>query len=104
MIPTALLRQTIAVEPYKGESAAGPLYTAPVTYAVRIQPKRRQVRDQAGDITISDAVAFLRPDAVVAVGDRVTADETVYRVLAVEVLQGLAHFDHFEVTLGRSET
>ena len=104
MISTALLRQTMTVEPYEGESATGPLYGAPVTYAVRIQPKCRQVRDQAGDITISDAVAFLRPDAVVAVGDRVTADERVYRTLAVEPLQGLTRPEHLEVTLGRSET
>lgn len=104
MIPSALLRQTVAVEPYAGESATGPLYGAAVEYPARIQPKRRQVRDRAGDITVSDAVAFLRPDAVVAVGDRVSVEGCIYRVLAAAPAMGLTRCEHIEATLGRSET
>lgn len=104
MIANALLRQQLTIEPLVGESAMKPLFGGLITYSARIQPKRRQVRDKAGDITISDAVAFLRPDAVVKVGDRATAEGTVYRVLDVAILMGLTRPDHLEITLGRSKT
>ena len=105
MIASALLHQQLTIEPRVGESAIGPLFDEPgVTYPARIQPKRRQVRDAVGDITLSDAVAFLRPDAVVTVGDRATGEGTVYRVLDVATLMGLTRPEHLEITLGRSET
>jgi hypothetical protein len=102
MMPTALLRQTVRVEPYAGEAASGPLYDASASYPARVEPGRRLVRSTEDAAVVSDAVAYLRPDAVVAVGDRVTVSGIVYRVLAVDAGRGLLRDELLRVSLGRS--
>lgn len=65
-----MLRQTLTIKPKIGEGAAKPLYGEPVAYKARIEAKRRQSRDTSGTVRVSDYVAWLRPDAAVAVGDQ----------------------------------
>ena len=102
MIPSALLRQSLTIRPRAGEGATGPVYGDPVAYAARIEPKRRQVRDAAGEVIVSDAVAWLRPDASVVVGDRALVFGRVLTVLAVAELQGLRRTEFLELTLGEA--
>lgn len=104
MIATAILRQILAVEPLQGESASGPLYGDAVSYPARLEPKRRVVRSAEDTVIVSDALAYLRPEAEVAVGDRVTCEGVAYRVLGVEVARELARAHHLTVSLGRSAT
>jgi len=104
-IPTALLRQTVTVETYTGESATGPLFDPEIaTYPGRIRPSRRWVSSASGDAVLGDAVLDLRPEAVIDVGDRVTAEGEVYRVVAVAEQRGLTRSEYLEATLSRSET
>lgn len=102
MIPTALLRRQLAIERHKGESATGPVYEAPATYPARVERTRRLVRVTEDAVIASEATVYLRPDAAVKVGDRVTVDGQSYSVLDVEVLEGLLRAEGLRVTLGRS--
>lgn len=102
MIPTALLQQTLRVEPREGEGASGPVFGEVASYRCRLEGRRRQVSDAQGEIIVSDAVAYLRADAAVAVGDRATCEGVVYRVLQVSPIVGLASAGCLELTLGRS--
>jgi len=102
VIPSALLRQSLTIRPRAGEGANGPLYGDPVAYAARIEPKRRQVRDAAGGVVISDAVAWLRPGAAVAVGDQAIVFSRTLAVLAVAEVQGVRRTEFLEVTIGES--
>jgi hypothetical protein len=100
VIPSALMRQTLTIKPKTGEGAAKPLYGDPVTYAARIEAKRRQVRDGAGNITVSELVAWLRPEAVVAAGDQAIVFGRTLTVLAVTEMRGLTQLEGYEVLLG----
>jgi hypothetical protein len=102
VIPSALLRQSLTIRPRDGEGATGPLYGEPVTHAARIEPKRRQVRDAGGEVVISDAVAWLRPDASVAVGDKAVVFGRTLTVLAVAEVQGVRTTEFLEVTIGEA--
>ena len=106
MMPTALLRQSVSVEPYSGEAAAGPVVDdgRAVSYPARVEQRRTLIRSTADAVVVSEAAVYLRPDAVVAVGDRVTVSGSVYRVLAVEPQRGLLRTEWLRVVLGRSET
>jgi len=104
MIASALLRQTATIEPYMGESATGPLFGGPVAYSVRVRPKRHWMNTTRGEVSVSDALMDMRPDAVVAVKDRVSVGETVYRVMDVAEIMGLTRPEFIEATLSRSTT
>lgn len=106
MIPTAILRQILTVESYLGESASGPLYDEEnaVRYPARVRPRRRVVRSSEDTVTMWDAVADLRPNATVSVGDRATCDGVVYRVEAVDQQMDLGRVHHLSVQLSRSTT
>jgi len=102
MIPTALLRRQLAIERHKGESATGPVYEAPATYPARVERTRRLVRVTEDAVIASEATVYLRPDAAVKVGDRVTCAGRTYSVVAVDVLDGLLRPEALRVSLGRS--
>lgn len=104
MIPTALLRDTVSVEPRSGEGAAGTLYGTAVSYPARVEDARTLIRQTADAAVVSEAAVWLRPDAAVAVGDRLTLSGTVYRVLAVTPQRGLLRTEALRVELGRSAT
>jgi hypothetical protein len=102
VIPSAFLRQSLTIRPRAGEGATGPLYGEPVTHAARIEPRRRQVRDAGGEVVISDAVAWLRPGAAVAVGDQAIVFGRILAVLAVAEVQGVRRTEFLEVTIGEA--
>ncbi len=100
MIPSAALRQTLTIRPRAGEGAAGPVYGEPVTYPARIEEKHRQVRDSAGNVRVSDLVAWLRPDVAVAVGDQAITFGRALAVLSVTEMRGLTQLEGYELALG----
>lgn len=104
MIGHALLRQSVTVAPLQGESATGPLFGEPVAYPARIESARRRVQTSAGPVVVSEAVAYLRPDVPVSVGDRVSFFGRSLRVLSVTPAAGAARTEYLEATLGRSES
>jgi hypothetical protein len=102
VIPSALLRQRLTIRPRAGEGATGPVFGDPVVHAARIEPKRRQVRGTSGEVVVSDAVAWLRPDAPVAVGDQAIVVSRTLVVLAVAEVQGVRRTEFLEVTIGEA--
>jgi hypothetical protein len=100
VIPTASLRQTLTIKPRIGEGAAKALYDDPVTYPARIESKRRQVRDSAGNVLVSEFVAWLRPEAVVSAGDQAVIFGRTLAVLGVTPLQGITQLEGYEVAIG----
>jgi hypothetical protein len=100
VIPTATLRQTLTVKPRTGEGATGPLYGDPVTYKARIEEKHRQVRDSAGQVRVSELVAWVRPDAGVSVGDQVIFFGRTLVVLQKTPMRSLTHLEGYELTIG----
>ena len=102
MIPSALLRQRLTTRPRTGEGATGPVFGDPVVHVARVEPKRRQVRDASGEVVISDAVAWLRPGASVAVGDQAVVYGRILAVLAVAEVQGLSRTEFLELTIGET--
>ena len=100
MIPTALLRQQLTIRRREGEGALGPVFAGAVTYAARIEAKRRQVRDGSGALVTGEAVAWLRPDVVVSPGDVALLDGRELSVLSVAELRSLSHPLVLELVLG----
>lgn len=97
-IPTALLRETVTVEPYEGTTGQGePTYGEPLTYRARILGKRRAARTKDGTDVISDAVAVIRPSGrEFPPESRLTrADGRIYEVLGVAASEDL-HSTHNE--------
>ena len=97
-----MLRQTLTIKPKIGEGAAKPLYGEPVAYKARIEAKRRQSRDTSGTVRVSDYVAWLRPDAAVAVGDQAVVFSRTLVVLKVTEMRGLTQLDGYELELGET--
>lgn len=81
MIATALLRQELLIEPYRGPGAYGPHYDVGVTVAGRVVPHRRVTRDAGGADVVVDATATLRPSVLVPVESRVTVGGATYTVV-----------------------
>lgn len=105
-VPTSLLRQTVTVEAYLGDSAVGPVYGSPTTVRARVEGKRRAVRRANGTDVISTASITVRPDVNIPTESRIVAphpvtgaDET-FEVLEVITGAGLARPSHFEVLVG----
>jgi len=105
MIPSALLRQMVSIEPYLGETASGPDFGDAVTVAGRLRPSRRWVSTTPGsDALLSDATLELRPQTAIGVGDRITCEGEIYRVMAVAEHRGLSRAEFIAADLSRSET
>ncbi|CAM2785867.1 MULTISPECIES: hypothetical protein [Streptomyces] len=61
-VPGWLLRHTVAVEPYLGDSAYGPTYGPPVTVRALVAETVRTVRDREGREVTSTAQIIAEPD------------------------------------------
>ncbi len=84
MIPTAVLRHTVQVEPYEGTNGAGtPTFGPPTTRRGWIAGKRTAVRTADGVDVIASATCLMRPPAV-PVESRVTRGTATYTVLDVQ--------------------
>jgi len=103
VIPTALLRETVSIEPYAGEMSVGPAYGDAVTCAARVERMHRLVRLTADEVQAAEATLYLRGDVSISTGDRVTVAGRKYRVLSVEALDGLLRNEGLRATLGRYE-
>lgn len=102
-LPKFLLRNTVTVEPYAGNSANGPLHGAPVTVACYLEEGNKLTRDSKGHEVTSTAQFFCRLDAVDAPPQsRVTLPDsrvtTVIQALRRDGA-GLPTPDHLEVHL-----
>lgn len=97
-----MLPQTATLEPRTGSSGTGTLYGDPVAVRVRIESKRRQIRDTEGNSILTDAVTPMRPDSGVAVGDRLTCMGRVYYVLKADEVRGISRVEYIDVSLGRA--
>lgn len=84
----SLLKDTVSVETYSGESAYGPIYAAAVTVRCNIDATRRLVRNAVGDEAVSEAVLFVHPDdeSRFTAETRVTVNSRTSSVLQVKPL------------------
>lgn len=57
-MPGWLLRHKVTVEPYLGQSAAGPRYGPAVTVRCFVDDTRRLVRDAAGVQVVSESTVY----------------------------------------------
>lgn len=98
-VPTALLPDTITVEPYQGAGAYGPVYAAAVQIRARVEGRRRTVRRADGTDLISSATAIIRPGTEVATESRVTHEDRTYEVVDVLIGEGLRRPAYYELVL-----
>lgn len=76
-----------------------PTFGTPAKLTGRWLEKRRLVRNATGEQVISEVTVTLGPDAVLAVGDRLSSDGSTYlTVIALSVSRGLGG----EATLKRA--
>jgi hypothetical protein len=61
-IRRSLLKDSVSVEPYAGQGAYGPVYTAPQTVSVALDHTRRLVRNSEGAEVVSEATLYVHPD------------------------------------------
>ena len=61
-LPRSLRRDSITVAAYSGEGGDGTLYESPVTVLGKVSYMRQQVRDAAGEETVSEVTAYVHPD------------------------------------------
>lgn len=101
-IPGWLLRHQITVEPYLGQTAAGPKYGPAVTVRCFLDGKTREVRNPAGEVVVSSSTAYARPGTEAPPESRVTLpDGRQTRVIAANSRDGagLPTPDHLEIQL-----
>ena len=80
----SLLKDTVSVATYAGESAYGPVYADAITVPCSIDATRRLVRNANGDEAISEATLSVHPDdeAAFTPESAVTIEGRSSRVLA----------------------
>jgi hypothetical protein len=100
-IPSFLLRHTMTVEPYLGQSGAAPLYGPAVTVPCFCDDRRRQVRDQFGEQVISEATVYCLLATDAPVGSRITVNGRTGYVITASRRDGggLPTPDHLELAL-----
>ncbi|MGW6455029.1 hypothetical protein ACWF94_03740 [Streptomyces sp. NPDC055078] len=101
-IPGWLLRHTVTVEPYLGDSAYGPRYGPPVSVRCFLDEQTRTVRNREGQEVTSSSTLYARLNEVCPAESRVTLPSgrptTVIAALRRDG-GGLATPDHLEVQL-----
>ena len=61
-IRRSLLKDTVAVETYSGDSAYGPIYAASTSIHCHIDARRHLIRNTYGDEVVSEATLYVHPD------------------------------------------
>lgn len=99
-IRRSLLKDTVAVQTYSGDSAYGPVYAATKTIPCNIEPTRRLVRSASGDEVVSEATLYVHPyDAVYfAPESLVTIDGRASRILAANAQTYRGRTSYLKVT------
>ena len=104
-LPGWLLRHTVTIETYEGDSAYGPRYATGVAVRCFLEQKTRTVRDREGQEVVSSGTFYARLDeaqAVCPAESRITLpDGTTTTVIAALAHDGggLPTPDHLEVQL-----
>jgi len=104
-VPGWLLRHSVTVEAYEGDSAYGPRYAAPVAVRCFLDQKIRTVRGQTGEEVVSSGTFYARLDeaqAICPAESRITLpDGSTTTVIAAlpRNSNGLPTPDHLEVQL-----
>jgi hypothetical protein len=98
-IRRSLLKDTVAVATYAGESAYGPIYSAAVTVPCHVQMKRRLVRTAEGVESVDMPVLTVHPDdaATFTIETRLTIDGRESTVLSVAPMTSRGTTSHVEV-------
>ncbi|MFI1942058.1 hypothetical protein ACH44C_33610 [Streptomyces purpureus] len=101
-LPGFLLRHTITIEPYLGDSAYGPAYGPAVTVRCFLDEKTRTVRDRTGQEVTSASTAYAPLDTDCPAESRVTLP-TGRQTAVIAALRrdggGLPTPDHLEIQL-----
>lgn len=71
-LPGYLLQHQVTIEPHLGAGAYGDQYGPAVVERSFVDGKRRMIRDQAGEQTMSTATVILRLTANCPIGSRIT--------------------------------
>lgn len=101
-IPGFLLRHTVAVEPFVGNSSKGPLYGSPAAVRCFVLEKTRMVRAPDGEEVTSSTTVYARLETVCPAKSRVTLPSGRTSTVIEAVRQdggGLPTPDHLEVRL-----
>lgn len=101
-IPGFLLRHTVTVEPFVGNSSNGPLYGAPAQVRCFVLEKTRVVRNPSGEEVTSSTTVYARLATVCPAKSRVTLPSGRTSTVIDAVRQdsgGLPTPDHLEVQL-----
>ena len=84
MIPSAVLRDALSIEPYQGHSATGPVFGAAVPAAGMLLSKRGSIALPDGATAQTVAQVLVRPDVAVPLGSRITVAGRAMIVQAIE--------------------
>jgi hypothetical protein len=102
-LPGLWLRHEVTVEPYEGDSAAGPLYGNPIVVRCFLEEKIRLVRARGGREVTSGATFYCRLDAVTAPPESRVTLPGGRKTTVIQQLRrdggGLPLPDHLEVQL-----
>ncbi|MFJ6935691.1 hypothetical protein [Streptomyces sp. NPDC101132] len=102
IIPLWVLRHTVTIEAYLGDSSAGPRYAAPVTARAFVEEKARTVRNAQGEEVTASTTVYLLPTQECPPESRVTTPSGRTASVITSARHdggGLPTPDHREVTL-----
>lgn len=100
VIPSWMLKSSISVEAYEGETATGPKWAAGVTLSAHVEPRRRLIVMRDGREVRTEMFALVAPDATIPPESRVTYGARTYRVLDVfEVPSPTGGVHHLELAM-----
>ena len=102
-IPGALLRQTVTVSAYLGETAVGPSYDIPEEIRARVEYRRRRVTRADGADVVAEATMVVRPGTVIPLESQVDVDDVVFRVVQAGDHQAHGGRAFTEILLGRGD-
>ncbi|MEV6569926.1 hypothetical protein [Streptomyces sp. NPDC051577] len=102
VIPGWLLRHTVTIEPYLGDSAYGPRYGPPVAARAFVEERIRTVRNPRGEEVVASTTVYLFPSQACPPESRLTTHTGRTASVITSALHdggGLPTPDHREVTL-----
>ena len=100
MIPSAVLRDLLTIEPYLGEGALGPSYGGPVAVPAMVTSKKSSVTLPDGRKGKCVAQALIRPGTEYPILSRVSAGSRAFIVLEAEELTDLTRSYCWRLSLG----
>ncbi|MFI8104706.1 hypothetical protein [Streptomyces sp. NPDC086023] len=102
IIPLWVLRHTVTIEAYLGDTSAGPSYAAGVAARAFVEEKDRTVRDSDGEEVTASTTVYLLPSQECPARSRLTLPSGRAALVITSALRdggGLPTPNHREVTL-----